>query len=71
MGFHRQGQPALLTRAEVVTVALQCIAEELAFAAGTADPFAIDHDCLNPAGHHFISSCGAVVCLHCEKVVWR
>lgn len=35
------------------------------------DPFGIDHDCLNPAGHQFINSCGDIVCPHCAKVVWQ
>jgi len=34
------------------------------------DPFGIDNDCLNPAGHDFIAACGDVVCCHCAKVVW-
>lgn len=35
-----------------------------------ADPFLIDHDCRNPAGHDFIAACGDVVCPHCAKVAW-
>lgn len=35
------------------------------------DPFGIDHDCISPAGHQFIGSCGDVVCVHCAKVVWQ
>jgi hypothetical protein len=35
-----------------------------------ADPFGVDHDCLNPAGHHPIVSCGDIVCRHCPKVFW-
>lgn len=35
-----------------------------------ADPFGLDHDCLNPAGHDFTSACGEVVCPHCGKVAW-
>lgn len=36
-----------------------------------ADPFGIDHDCLNPAGHDFIATCSDVVCCHCAKVAWQ
>lgn len=37
--------------------------EEIAAAAlASADPFEIDHDCINPAGHQPIPSCGEVVC---------
>jgi len=71
MGFNRQGQPAALDRAAVTAAVTRFLAEEAAFENRVADPFLIEHDCRNPAGHHFISSCGAVVCLHCEKVVWR
>lgn len=46
------------------------IAKNLAPLIPDADPFLIEHDCLNPAGHRFIGSCGDVVCVHCAKVVW-
>lgn len=39
--------------------------------AGGADPFGIDHNCTNPAGHDFISSCGDVACVHCGRIAWR
>lgn len=71
MGFHRQGQPAALDRAGLTAVVTRLMAEELAFIIRTADPFGIDHDCLNPAGHDFIASCGDVACRHCAKVVWQ
>ena len=71
MGFHRQGQPQPLDRKAVTAVLTRLLAEELAFINGTADPFGIDHDCLNPAGHLFIASCGDVACCHCSKVVWQ
>ena len=35
-----------------------------------ADPFGLDHDCLNPAGHQFTTSCGATVCIHCARIAW-
>jgi len=35
-----------------------------------ADPFGIDHDCRNPAGHQFTAACGDVVCIHCARVAW-
>jgi hypothetical protein len=44
------------------------VAQELAFEARTADPFFLAHDCLNPAGHDFIGSCGEVVCCHCARL---
>lgn len=34
------------------------------------DPFKIETDCLNPAGHTMIVSCGDIVCRHCSKVFW-
>ncbi len=37
----------------------------------TPDPFEIEPECVNPSGHHFIPSCGDVVCVHCSKVVWQ
>lgn len=71
MGFHRQGQPASLDRAGLTAIVTNFVAEEtVGFARRTADPFLIDHDCLNPAGHHFIGACGDVVCVHCSKVAW-
>ena len=36
-----------------------------------ADPFMIDHDCINEAGHQPIASCGAVVCAHCARIFWQ
>lgn len=36
-----------------------------------ADPFGIDHDCLNPAGHAFISDCSELVCHHCGRIAWQ
>lgn len=71
MGFHRQGQPTPLNRADVAAVVTRLLAEEIAFETRTADPFRIAYDCHNPTGHDFISSCGDVVCCHCTKVVWR
>lgn len=70
MGFLRQGQPQTLDRASLTAVVTRFVAEELAFITRTADPFSIDHDCLNPAGHDFIAACGDVACCHCAKVVW-
>jgi hypothetical protein len=70
MGFHRQGMPASLDRAAVTAVVTRFVAEELAFLTRTADPFLVDHDCLNPAGHKFEGCCGDVVCVHCGKVAW-
>jgi len=40
------------------------------FACAPADPFRIESDCLNPAGHSMIVSCGDIVCRHCSKVFW-
>jgi uncharacterized protein YabE (DUF348 family) len=33
-----------------------------------ADPFAIDHDCINPAGHSLITDCTEIVCRHCARI---
>jgi hypothetical protein len=47
------------------------IADELAvLAVPASDPFDIEHDCTNPAGHATIASCGDIVCPHCAKVFW-
>lgn len=70
MGFHRQGQPAALDRAEVTAIVVNFVAEELAFERRTADPFQIAHDCRNRAGHDFIAACGDVVCVHCGRIAW-
>lgn len=52
-------------------IAAGFIADELAMLAVPAgDPFNIEHDCLNPAGHDYIAGCGDVVCVHCAKVAW-
>jgi len=45
--------------------------QDAAFIARTADPFGIEHGCVNPAGHVAIQSCGAIVCAHCAKVFWQ
>jgi hypothetical protein len=70
MGFHRIPQPPALDRKELTAVVTSLMIEELAFARASSDPFAIEHDCLNPTGHDFIAACGDVVCCHCGKVVW-
>lgn len=45
--------------------------EEIAAAAlASADPFELDHDCINPAGHQPVPSCGEVVCFHCARIIW-
>jgi hypothetical protein len=73
MGFNRTTiQPASLDRAAVRSAVLQfAYEEEIAAILGAEDPFALAHDCRNPAGHDFIASCGDVVCVHCAKVAWR
>ena len=68
MGFHRLGQPAAFDRAALRGIVEPIVAQEVAFAARTADPFGIDHDCINPTGHDFIGSCGDVACVHCARV---
>ena len=46
--------------------------EEIAAAAlASADPFELDHDCINSSGHHFVADCSEVVCLHCARIAWR
>jgi hypothetical protein len=45
--------------------------QDAAFIAATADPFLVENDCLNPAGHEPAMSCGAIVCRHCAKVFWQ
>jgi hypothetical protein len=70
MGFHRIPQPASLDRAGLTAIVTRFLAEEIAFARRNSDPFEIEYDCRNPAGHDFIAACGDVVCCHCGKVVW-
>lgn len=74
MGFNRQLQPArdAAIRAQAVRVFEKApsIAAILAMLT-PADPFGLDHDCLNPTGHEFIASCGEVVCSHCARIAWR
>lgn len=67
-GFLRQGQPAALDRGAVTATITRFVADEIAHLARTSDPFAVDHDCVNPSGHDFIGSCGSVVCPHCARV---
>lgn len=45
--------------------------QDAAFVARTADPLLIENDCVSPAGHIPITSCGAIVCAHCAKVFWQ
>lgn len=68
MGFHRQGMPAALNRAQATAVVTRIYAEELAHLRRTADPFLVENDCLDPAGHDFIPSCGRLVCPHCSRI---
>ena len=70
MGFHRQGQRRALDRAGIRAEVIPLLAEELAFLERTADPFGIEHGCINPAGHAVITSCGEIVCAHCSVVFW-
>lgn len=72
-GFYRTGQVARqrLTSYGDVDSALD-VRDAAAFENRVQDPFGVADPCLgNAGGHHFISSCGAVVCVHCERVVWR
>lgn len=52
---------------EVETLLCEMIAEE-GVPLYPADPFGIDHDCLNPTGHAFIGNCREVVCQHCARI---
>ena len=71
MGFHRIKPPQALDRAAIRAEVIPLLAEELAFLERTADPFLIEHGCVNPAGHEAMASCGAIVCAHCEKMFWQ
>lgn len=74
MGFYRQGQPAALTRTQVVDlVTITIAAQDLGFVSRSQDPFGIDDPCnMSPSGmHQPFASCGEVVCFHCAKVFWR
>ena len=68
MGFHRTLQPRPLDRAAMTEVIARIVAEEVAFVVRTSDPFGVDHDCLNPAGHDFIASCSEIACRHCGRL---
>jgi hypothetical protein len=35
------------------------------------DPFGIDHDCDNPAGHQFVATCSDIVCWCCGRIAWQ
>lgn len=69
-GFHRLGQPLAFGNEQVRDVVTRFVADEIAQLTRTADPFAIDHDCVNAGGHHFIASCGDIVCIHCGRIAW-
>lgn len=69
-GYLRTPQPTSLDRAAVTAVVTRFVADEIAHLDRTADPFRIEHDCVNARGHDFIAACGDVVCCHCGKVVW-
>ncbi len=69
MGFHRR-QPASRDHGAPMAIVGRSVADEVAFATRTADPFLIDHSCINPSGHAFTGSCGDVVCVHCDRIVW-
>lgn len=71
MGFNRQPMPAALDRTALTAIVTPFVAQELAFVVRTVDPFGVEHNCLNPAGHDPIASCGEIVCCHCAKVFWR
>ncbi|EJN07918.1 hypothetical protein PMI42_07448 [Bradyrhizobium sp. YR681] len=72
MGFHRQRQPAALSRVQAIDVIKTFVGEqEIARILAEQDVFLIESDCVNPAGHGAVSSCGEVVCPHCAKVFWR
>jgi hypothetical protein len=76
MGFHRQIQPAAHDRKSLHFVVEREMADLLATDMSCAavmaeqDPFGIDNDCTNPAGHYPIRSHGEIVCPHCSKVLW-
>lgn len=70
-GFTRTRQPQPLTRAQALAILQPIASEEIATILAQQDVFQLDHDCLNPAGHDAIASCGDVVCPHCAKVFWR
>lgn len=77
MGFHRQGQPQYVQTVSDTTLRIirehvgALMASEAAFIARTVDPFNVDNDCINPAGHEPMASCGEVVCAHCARIFWR
>lgn len=72
MGFHRHVQPAappiVIHIDDAVEEIIQQMIEE---ALPPREPFNIEPDCFNPAGHHFISSCSDIVCVHCARIAWR
>jgi len=70
-GFDRGLQRQALPRETVVALATAFVAKEVAARENAArDPFGVNHDCRNPAGHEFFASCGQVVCVHCARVAW-
>lgn len=68
MGFHRLGQPAALTRAELPAIVRGFLAIDTTT---PADPFGIDDPCpFNAAGHVPLRFHREIVCPHCSKVLW-
>ena len=49
----------------------QAVVEPPADLIDPPDPFGIDHDCSNPAGHYPVRMHGEIVCPHCSKVIWQ
>lgn len=70
MGFHRTAQRSALDRDALRTLLAPVVEDELAFIARTIDPFNVDNDCTNQAGHFPVRDHTQIVCVHCSKVIW-
>jgi hypothetical protein len=69
MGYPRNIQSGALNHGADGAIIIDFITEgDVATVLRTADPFGIAHDCINPAGHDPIASCGEVVCRHCARI---
>ncbi len=56
---------------DVEQILADLLDEDRISAATPPDPFLIDHDCINPAGHYPVRMHGEIVCPHCSKVIWQ
>jgi hypothetical protein len=54
-----------------MSIVSEFLADEIADLIDPPDPFLIDHDCSNAAGHYPVRMHGEIVCPHCSRVIWQ